>query len=199
MFNTGYAPEVEPLKLMKHSNICRLEEDFPNEVTGGVFVLDIIPGKVLKDVLQESKGTLIPKKELFTWFCQMASALKFLAEEAFVLHCDLHDENWRVRESDGQLVLLDFTTGRVIGKDGCMDKSIPFSLTGRMFNPIASAPEQIAQESYGFPAEVWWFAAIMSCMANPQRNYCWEYPDTKFADMRTEPMTNAALYVEIMT
>jgi hypothetical protein len=61
-FNTGYAPEIGPLKLLNHPNIVRMEEEMPNEETGGVIVLDLIEGQVLKDYLMETKGTLIPKK-----------------------------------------------------------------------------------------------------------------------------------------
>jgi hypothetical protein len=140
-FNTGYGPEIEPIKLMNHPNIVGLVEDLPNEVTGGVIVLDLIPGKVLKDYLMETKGTLIPKKQLFTWFVQMADAMRYCSEEVFVLHTDTHSENWRIRD-DGQIILLDFTTGRLLKhKDGIMAKEVPFGLTGRIWNPVGGAPE----------------------------------------------------------
>jgi serine/threonine protein kinase len=99
-FNTGYGPEIGPLRLVNHPNIVHLVEDLPNDKTGGVIVLDLIEGKVLKDYLLETKGTLIPKKQLFTWFVQMADALCYCSEEIFVLHTDTHSENWRIREDN---------------------------------------------------------------------------------------------------
>ena len=140
-FNTGYGPEIGPLKLLNHPNVVRMEEDLPNETTGGVIVLDLIEGEVLKDYLMRTKGTLIPKKQLFTWFVDMAEAMRYCSEDIFVLHTDTHSENWRIRD-DGQMILLDFTTGRCLKhKDGIMAKEIPFGITGRIWNPVGGAPE----------------------------------------------------------
>jgi hypothetical protein len=36
-------------------------------------------------------------------------------------------------------------------------------------------------------------------MSSPNRNCCWEYPGTKFAEMQSEPMMNGDNYKEILT
>jgi predicted unusual protein kinase regulating ubiquinone biosynthesis (AarF/ABC1/UbiB family) len=47
----------------------------------------------------------------------MTEALLYLHEELFMLHADCHSDNFMVKNS-GDVILTDFTTARVIGKDG---------------------------------------------------------------------------------
>ena len=63
-FNWGYEPELRPLQVIKHPKIVNLVDSLPNNETGGVLILGFLPGKAMREKLLETKGTLLPKKEM---------------------------------------------------------------------------------------------------------------------------------------
>jgi proline racemase len=64
-WNWMFKGEVKPLSRVNHPNIVKMEESFENSVTGGVIVTNFHPrAKELKAWLAETKGTLLPKKQM---------------------------------------------------------------------------------------------------------------------------------------
>lgn len=54
----------------------------------------------------------------------MAQVVRYLHDEVFIMHMDLHLHNWFLRE-DGEVVLGDFGCSKILGPNGKQPLSIP--------------------------------------------------------------------------
>ena len=57
-----------------------------------VMVMELIEGQSLNDYLIETRGQLIPKRQLLEWQLQMADAVAYLHDECHLTHNDLHTD-----------------------------------------------------------------------------------------------------------
>jgi len=71
---------------------------------------------------------------------KMVERLAYLHETAYVMHRDLHFDQWYI-QSDESLILTDFGLAKVLGKDGVVPAGANPNITGNMFNPFCMSPE----------------------------------------------------------
>ena len=99
-------------------------------------ILEYIRGKGLKTTIRES-GTVAPKTALKIAF-EVASALKH-AFQFHIIHRDLKPENILLENSTGNVKLIDFGIGKILGGDSKM--TLPNQILGTFHY---MAPEQLA-------------------------------------------------------
>ena len=71
---------------------------------------------------------------------KMVERLAYLHETAYIMHRDAHFDQWYI-QSDGSLILTDFSIAKYLGKDGVVPAGTDPSIPGNMFNPICMSPE----------------------------------------------------------
>jgi serine/threonine protein kinase len=108
------------MQVMNHPNICKAEEIFGTGEQGSVIVMEYLSGHdMTAGILFEKKfkyGT-IPQLVLVDMLLQMAEALRYMHEEQFMVHRDLHWGNWMLLENNN-VKLIDFGLAIKLGKNG---------------------------------------------------------------------------------
>ncbi len=130
------------------STLARL--DFPNlpkvsdyfvEGERDYLVMDFVPGRDLKTILDESRqnGEFLPESEVLRWALQLADALDYLHQQVPpIIHRDIKPSNIRLMQS-GLLKLVDF---------GLVKMAIPDERTVTVVQGLGSA-HYIPLEQYG--------------------------------------------------
>ena len=130
------------------STLARL--DFPNlpkvsdyfvEGERDYLVMDFVPGRDLKTILDESRqnGEFLPEREVLRWALQLADALDYLHQQVPpIIHRDIKPSNIRVMQS-GLLKLVDF---------GLVKMAVPDERTVTVVQGLGSA-HYIPLEQYG--------------------------------------------------
>ena len=131
----------------------------------------------------------------------MTEALVYLHEKLFMLHADCHGDNFMITTNLNKkdIVLSDFTTARVVGKNGEMSKDIPRNPSGRCFKPLGCAPEHTLDQSYSFNGDTFFLATTFSMMSSPDRKMCFELPnDPRYCNMLDDPIPHIPHYKVLM-
>ncbi len=108
-FLKRFAEEARNLERLAHPNVVRfygLRQDGPHQV----MELELLQGRTLAEVLEESRRRGVPAEQAIQWMHQAASGVA-AAHALGVVHRDLKPENLYLTE-DGDVKVLDFGIAR---------------------------------------------------------------------------------------
>ena len=101
--------EASVLARLDHPNLPKVS-DFFSEETRDYLVMDYVPGKDLRQLMQEARrsNTFIPEREVLSWANQIAEALNYLHhQDPPIVHRDIKPSNIKLTPS-GLVKLVDF-------------------------------------------------------------------------------------------
>jgi len=110
--------EASVLARLDHPNLPKVS-DFFHEGSRDFLVMDFVPGKDLRQVMEETqqRGGFIPEKQALDWATQLCDALAYLHEQdPPVLHRDIKPANIRLTPG-GLIKLVDFGLVKVMLPD----------------------------------------------------------------------------------
>jgi eukaryotic-like serine/threonine-protein kinase len=101
--------EASVLARLDHPNLPKVS-DFFSEGPRDYLVMDYVPGKDLRQLMQEARrnNTFLPESEVLGWAIQIADALNYLhQQEPPIVHRDIKPSNIKITPS-GLVKLVDF-------------------------------------------------------------------------------------------
>ncbi|GJQ37424.1 MAG: serine/threonine protein kinase [Anaerolineales bacterium] len=101
--------EASVLARLDHPNLPKVSDFFSVE-TRDYLVMDFVPGKDLRQLMQEARrnNTFLPEKDVLGWAVQIADALDYLhRQEPPIIHRDIKPSNLKLTPS-GLVKLVDF-------------------------------------------------------------------------------------------
>lgn len=110
--------EASVLARLDHPNLPKVS-DFFSEGPRDYLVMDYVPGKDLRERIQEAKrnNTFIYENEIIRWAVQIADALNYLHnQEPSIIHRDLKPSNLKITPS-GVIKLVDFGLVKIMAPD----------------------------------------------------------------------------------
>ena len=110
--------EASTLARLDFPNLPKVS-DFFSEGERDYLVMDFVPGRDLKTLLDEARqnGEFLPEGEVIKWALQLAEALDYLhRQQPPIIHRDIKPSNIRLMES-GLLKLVDFGLVKMVAPD----------------------------------------------------------------------------------
>jgi len=110
--------EASILARLDHPNLPKVSDYF-TERTRDYLVMDFVPGKDLKELMNEarSRREMLPESQVLGWAKQMLDALEYLhTQEPPVLHRDIKPANIKLTPS-GTIKLVDFGLVKLMSPD----------------------------------------------------------------------------------
>ncbi len=101
--------EASILARLDHPNLPKVSDYFSEE-SRDYLVMDFVPGKDLKELMDEARGqgTALPERQVLGWAKQILDALEYLhTQDPPVLHRDIKPANIKLTPS-GTIKLVDF-------------------------------------------------------------------------------------------
>lgn len=110
--------EATVLARLDHPNLPKVS-DFFSEGPRDYLVMDFVPGKDLRAIMNEArqKGQNLPEREVLGWAAQLADALSYLhGQEPPILHRDIKPSNLKLTPS-GLIKLVDFGLVKILASE----------------------------------------------------------------------------------
>jgi len=110
--------EASVLARLDHPNLPKVSDFFSSADTD-YLVMDFVPGRDLKAILDEARqnGRHLPETEVLGWASQLADALEFLhRQDPPIVHRDIKPSNLKLTPT-GVLKLVDFGLVKVLAPD----------------------------------------------------------------------------------
>ena len=110
--------EASVLARLDHPNLPKVS-DFFSEGPRDYLVMDFVPGKDLRERMQEARRnkTFISENEVLRWAVQIADALNYLhRQEPSIIHRDIKPSNLKITPS-GIIKLVDFGLVKIMAPD----------------------------------------------------------------------------------
>ena len=110
--------EATILARLDHPNLPKVS-DFFSINQRDYLVMDYVPGKDLRDLIQEArqKNEFLPEQTVLAWANQLVDALSYLhKQDPSVVHRDIKPSNLKITP-DGLLKLVDFGLVRILAPD----------------------------------------------------------------------------------
>ena len=110
--------EATVLARLDHPNLPKVS-DFFSISQRDYLVMDFVPGKDLRTILQQTrqKNTFIPEDEVLDWAIQLMAALSYLhKQKPPLVHRDIKPSNLKITP-DGLLKLVDFGLVKILAPD----------------------------------------------------------------------------------
>lgn len=110
--------EASILARLDHPNLPKVS-DFFSIGERDYLVMDFVPGRDLKDIMNEAKqnGSFLPESDVLNWAGQLADALTYLhLQEHAIVHRDIKPSNLKVTPN-GLLKLVDFGLVKLLATD----------------------------------------------------------------------------------
>lgn len=110
--------EASVLARLDHPNLPKVS-DFFSEGPRDYLVMDYVPGKDLRQRVQEARRskTFLPEKEVLRWAAQIADALEYLHQQnPPIIHRDIKPSNIKITPS-GLVKLVDFGLVKIMAPD----------------------------------------------------------------------------------
>ena len=110
--------EASVLARLDHPNLPKVS-DFFSEGPRDYLVMDYVPGKDLRQRMQEAKRNknFLPEKEVLNWAMQIADSLSYLHQQTPpIIHRDIKPSNVKITPS-GLIKLVDFGLVKIMAPD----------------------------------------------------------------------------------
>ncbi|MFU8772067.1 MAG: serine/threonine protein kinase [Anaerolineales bacterium] len=110
--------EATVLARLDHPNLPKVS-DFFSEEKRDYLIMDYVPGKDLRTLMNESRqaGKFLNEKEVLTWASQLADALIYMhSQDTPILHRDIKPSNLKVTPS-GLIKLVDFGLVKLLASE----------------------------------------------------------------------------------
>lgn len=110
--------EASVLARLDHPNLPKVSDYF-SEGARDYLVMDYVPGKDLRELMQEAKRnkTFLDENEVLRWAVQIADALNFLHhQDPPIIHRDIKPSNIKITPS-GLVKLVDFGLVKIMAPD----------------------------------------------------------------------------------
>lgn len=110
--------EASVLARLDHPNLPKVSDYF-SEGLRDYLVMDYVPGKDLRQLMQEARRykTFLPEKEVLRWATQIADALDYLHhQDPPIIHRDIKPSNIKITPS-GLVKLVDFGLVKIMAPD----------------------------------------------------------------------------------
>jgi len=110
--------EASILARLDHPNLPKVS-DFFSITDRDYLVMDYVPGRDLRDIMNEARqnGRFVPEADVLAWAMQLADALEYLhKQESVIVHRDIKPSNLKVTPS-GLLKLVDFGLVKLLAPD----------------------------------------------------------------------------------
>ncbi len=110
--------EASVLARLDHPTLPKVSDYF-TEADLDYLVMDYVPGRDLKDIMNEARraGKFLDEAEVLNWTAQLCDALVYLhKQEPVILHRDIKPSNIKLTP-DGRIKLVDFGLVKVLAKD----------------------------------------------------------------------------------
>jgi len=110
--------EASVLARLDHPNLPKVSDYF-SEGPRDYLVMDYVPGKDLRQRMQEAKrnNKFLPEKEVLNWAIQIADALSYMHEQTPpIIHRDIKPSNVKITPS-GLIKLVDFGLVKIMAPD----------------------------------------------------------------------------------
>lgn len=110
--------EASVLARLDHPNLPKVS-DFFSEGPRDYLVMDFVPGKDLRERMQEARrnSTFLSEKEVLRWATQIADALSYLHQQTPpIIHRDIKPSNLKITPS-GLIKLVDFGLVKIMAPD----------------------------------------------------------------------------------
>ena len=164
-----FSKEAKILHDLRHPNLPVVKDYF---VEGGRYylVMDYIEGKDLDAVMKDYRGEGVPEELVIRWSMQILSALAYLHNQIPpVIYRDLKPGNVMLRNSDQQILLIDFGIARTINPE--QDKTMTAVGTP------AFAPMELFQGKSEPRTDIYSLGGTMHCLLTgdvPVNPFCFE-------------------------
>lgn len=110
--------EASVLARLDHPNLPKVSDYF-SEGSRDYLVMDYVPGKDLRERMQEARRnkTFLPEKEVLQWAIQIADALSYMhQQDPPIIHRDIKPSNIKLTPS-GLVKLVDFGLVKIMAPD----------------------------------------------------------------------------------
>ena len=110
--------EASILARLDHTNLPKVS-DFFSIGERDYIVMDFVPGRDLKDIMNEAKqnNRFLPESDVLNWAFQLADALEYLHhQDEVIVHRDIKPSNLKVTPT-GLLKLVDFGLVKLLAAD----------------------------------------------------------------------------------
>jgi serine/threonine protein kinase len=110
--------EASVLARLDHPTLPKVSDYF-SEADLDYLVMDYVPGRDLKDIMNEARraNTFLDESEVLNWTAQLCDALIYLhSQEPAILHRDIKPSNIKLTP-DGRIKLVDFGLVKVLADD----------------------------------------------------------------------------------
>jgi serine/threonine-protein kinase len=111
--------EASVLARLDHPNLPKVSDFFSEEGRGDYLVMDFVPGRDLKALIDEARqnGRFLLEKQVLDWGLQIADALDYLhSQEPPIVHRDIKPSNLKLTPS-GVIKLVDFGLVKLLAPD----------------------------------------------------------------------------------
>jgi len=129
--------EASTLARLDHPNLPKVS-DFFSERGRDYLVMDFVPGKDLRQLLDEaiSNGRFLPEQQVLKWAAQLCDALEYLhSQDPPVLHRDIKPDNARLTPGNA-IKLVDFGLVKLMAPDETKTITILQGLGTVQFTPL---------------------------------------------------------------
>lgn len=110
--------EASVLARLDHPNLPKVSDYFSEDLRD-YLVMDYVPGKDLRELMQEAKRnkTFLPENEVLRWAVQIADALNYMHHQVPpIIHRDIKPSNIKITPS-GLVKLVDFGLVKIMAPD----------------------------------------------------------------------------------
>ncbi len=110
--------EASVLARLDHPTLPKVSDYF-SEDDIDFLVMDFVPGRDLKDIMNEARraGQFLPEAEVLNWAAQLCDALAYLhRQEPAIVHRDIKPANIKLTP-DGRIKLVDFGLVKIMADD----------------------------------------------------------------------------------
>lgn len=153
--------EVKILSELKHPNLPVIKDSFIED-NRYYLVMYYVKGKDLETIMESYGGRGVPEGFVIDWARQILSALDYLHnQDPPVIYRDLKPENVMIRDSDKQVILIDFGLARKINP-----------LSDRTMTAIGTpgyAPQELFQGKPELRVDIYSLGATMHSLLTGQK------------------------------
>ena len=159
-----------PEEIKDRDSHRKCEANGPDGDEKTYMVYELIEGRSLGkhlEYLRDEKKMRLPKGQFLKWALTMAKACRYIHEECFIMHTDLHVFNWLLR-GNGDIVMADFGCAKNLGgPDGVMPiGKDQYYYEGHSSPEMQPDEEHRTAKEFTFVGDTWQLGFAFNCMIN---------------------------------